>query len=127
MQIFEEALFFKLRTKTKTKQNKKQQQIIQLILCQLDVGGWRKEKGTRLTEQEKEHFLERGLLRKFARFVLFCRIKKPSFNLLCVLDLFFRTLAVNSVSDFFYFFLNKGQELRENNDNNFQFIILTHL
>ena len=24
-----------------------------------------------------------------------------SFNLLCVLDLFFRTLAINSVSDFF--------------------------
>ena len=29
-------------------------------------------------------------------------IKKRSFNLLCVLDLFFRTLAVNSVSDFPY-------------------------
>ena len=36
-----------------------------------------------------------------ARFVLFGPIKKRSFNLLCVLDLFFRTLAVNSVSDFF--------------------------
>ena len=34
-------------------------------------------------------------------FVLFCPIKKRSFNLLSVLDLFFRTLAVNSVSDFF--------------------------
>ena len=30
--------------------------------------------------------------------------QKRSFNLLCVLDLFFRKLAVNSVSDFFFFF-----------------------
>ena len=37
---------------------------------------------------------------KFAPFVLFHPIKKRSFNLLCVLDLF-RMLAVNSVSDFF--------------------------
>ena len=29
---------------------------------------------------------KRGLLRKFARFVLFRSIKKRSFNLLCVLD-----------------------------------------
>ena len=29
--------------------NRKKTQLIQLILCQLDVGGWRKEKGTRLT------------------------------------------------------------------------------
>ena len=42
-----------------------------------------------------------GFPRKFARFVPFRLIKKRSFNLLCVLDLFFRTLAVNSVSDFF--------------------------
>ena len=28
---------------------KTEKQLIQLILCQLDVGGWRKEKGTRLT------------------------------------------------------------------------------
>ena len=42
---------------------------------------------------------KRGLPRKFARFVLFRLIEKRSFNLLCVLDLFFRTLAVNSVSD----------------------------
>ena len=42
----------------------------------------------------------RGRSRKFARFVLFRPIKKRSFNLLCVWDLFFRTLAVNSVSDF---------------------------
>ena len=34
-------------------------------------------------------------------FVLFRPIKKRSFNILFVLDLFFRTLAVNSVSDFF--------------------------
>ena len=30
----------------------------------------------------------KALYRKFARFVLFCPIKKCSFNLLCVLDLF---------------------------------------
>ena len=36
------------------KQQQKQQKnkhLIQLILCQLDVGGWRKEKGTRLKSQ----------------------------------------------------------------------------
>ena len=32
---------------------------------------------------------KRGLPRKFARFVLFRLINKRSFNLLCVLDLFF--------------------------------------
>ena len=42
---------------------------------------------------------KRGLPRRFARFVLFRQTKKRSFNLLCVLDLFFRTLAVYSVSD----------------------------
>ena len=42
MQIFKEVLFFKLRTTEK--------RLIQLILCQLDVGGWWKEKGTRLTD-----------------------------------------------------------------------------
>ena len=35
--------FFKLRT---AQNQKNQQQLNQLILCQLDVGGWRKEKGT---------------------------------------------------------------------------------
>ena len=46
--------------------------------------------------------------RKFARFVLCRPTKKRSFNLLCVLDRFFRTLADNSVSVFlfFCFFLN---------------------
>ena len=43
---------------------------------------------------------ERKKPQKFSHFVLFHLIKKHSFNLLCVLDLFFRTLAVNSVSDF---------------------------
>ena len=43
---------------------------------------------------------KRGFPRKFG-FVLFRLIKKRSFNLLCVLDLFFRTPTVNSVSDFF--------------------------
>ena len=46
VQIFEEVLFFKVRT-TKKQKNK---QLIQLLLCQLDVGGWWKEKGTRLTQ-----------------------------------------------------------------------------
>ena len=41
VQIFEQVLFFKLRTTEK--------QLIQLILCQLGVGGWRNEKGERLT------------------------------------------------------------------------------
>ena len=36
-----------------------------------------------------------------ARFILFHFIKKRSFNLLCVFGSFFRTLAVNSVSDCF--------------------------
>ena len=45
---------------------------MQLILCQLDVGGWWKEKGTRPTD--------------FAHFALFRPIQKRSFNLLCVLD-----------------------------------------
>ena len=38
----------------KQQQQQKQQKnkhLIQLILCQLDVGGWRKEKGTRLKSQ----------------------------------------------------------------------------
>ena len=39
---------------------------------------------------------------------LFHQIKKCPFNLLCVLDLFFRMLAVNSVSDFFFSFLGKS-------------------
>ena len=46
MQIFEEVLFFKLRTTEK----QKNKQLIQLILCQLEMGGWQKEKGTRLTD-----------------------------------------------------------------------------
>ena len=54
MQSLEEALFFKLR-KTKQKQQKnKEKQTIQLILCQLDVGDWRKEKGSRLTDVIKK-------------------------------------------------------------------------
>ena len=36
-----------------------------------------------------------------SHFVLFRLIKKRSFNFLCVLDLFFRKLAVNGVSDLF--------------------------
>ena len=43
---------------------------------------------------------KKGLPWKFACFALFRPIKKHCFYLLCVLDLFFRMLAVNSVSDF---------------------------
>ena len=55
------------------------------------MGSWQKERGTRL---------------KIARFVLFRPIKERSFDLLCVLELFLRTLTVNSVSDFFFFFFS---------------------
>ena len=50
MQIFDEVLFLKLRAK---KQQQKNKQLIQLILCQLDVGGWLKEEGTRLTVEQR--------------------------------------------------------------------------
>ena len=43
-----------------------------------------------------------------ARFILFHFIKKRSFNLLCVFGSFFRTLSVNSVSDFDFFFFWGG-------------------
>ena len=47
MQFFEEVLFFSSYVQHK---NRRKEQVIQLILCQLDVGGWWKEKGTtRLT------------------------------------------------------------------------------
>ena len=42
---------------------------------------------------------KRWLHRKFARFVLFRLIKKRSFNLLCVLDLFFSECWQSTVSD----------------------------
>ena len=55
MQIFEEDLFFKLRTTTKIKTKaEKNKQLSQLILCQLDVGDWRREKGTILTDVIKK-------------------------------------------------------------------------
>ena len=79
MQIFEDVLFFKLRTKEK----QKNKTINSTYLVSVGCG--------RMTE---------GLPRKFARFTLFRSIKKRAFHLLCVLDLFFRTLAVNSVSDY---------------------------
>ena len=50
MHIFQEVLFLKLRTTEK----QKNKQLIQLILRRLDVGGWRKEKGTRLTDVMKK-------------------------------------------------------------------------
>ena len=46
MQIFQEVLFLKLPTTEK--------QLIQLILHQLELGGWRKEKSMRLTDMIKE-------------------------------------------------------------------------
>ena len=61
------------------KQQQTNKQLIQLILCQLDVGGWRKEKATRLTEAIKK------------RASIFKKKK-------------FRTLAVNYVSDFLFSF-----------------------
>ena len=63
----------------KKKKTQKNQQLIQLILCQLDSEGWRKEKSTRL--------------------VLFSVRKLPTS---CVFWVFFRTMGVNSVSDFFF-------------------------
>ena len=48
MRIFQEVLFFSSYTKHKNIKTNKQ--LIQLILCQLDVGGWQKEKGMRLTD-----------------------------------------------------------------------------
>ena len=36
--------------KQRTKQQQKNKQLIQLTSCPLDVGGWRKERGTRLTD-----------------------------------------------------------------------------
>ena len=48
---------------------------------------------------------KRGLPQKIAHFVLFHPIKKCSFNLLCVLDLLFRMLAVSSDSDLNLFFI----------------------
>ena len=52
MQLFEEVLFLKLRTTEKTNEQKKK--TIQLMLCQLYVGGLREEKGTRLTDVIKK-------------------------------------------------------------------------
>ena len=91
-------------------QHKKQKnrQLIQLILCQLDVGGWRKESCALFLCQPPTSYWhkvswinclwfcffmlyiawKRGLSWKFAHFVLFDPIKKHSFNLLCVWDLF---------------------------------------
>ena len=46
MQIFEEVLFFHATYK----KEKQEKHTIQLNLCQLDVGGWREEKGTRLSD-----------------------------------------------------------------------------
>ena len=59
-------------------QQKTEKQTIQLTLCQLDVGGWQKEKGMRLTESVYLFYVawKRGLPGKFACFALFCLIKK---------------------------------------------------
>ena len=47
--LFQATYNMKTEKKTTTKK-----QLMQLILCQLDVGGWRKEKGTRLTDVIKK-------------------------------------------------------------------------
>ena len=73
-------------------------------------GGWQKEKGTRLTDVKKKKSvcfpvfmlcvaLGRGLLRKFARFVLFHPIKRHSFHLVC-----FGSFFQNGGSQLFVFF-----------------------
>ena len=95
MQIFQEVLFFKLRTE----KQQQQKQLIQLILCHLDVGGWREERTQDLFLFSFLYIALRGLSRKFARFVLFRPIKKCSFNFFCVLD------------PFFFFFLKAGSQL----------------
>ena len=46
---FRGSPLFQAMYNIKTEEEKKHQ-LIQLILCQLDVGGWQKEKGTRLTQ-----------------------------------------------------------------------------
>ena len=52
---FQESHCFQATYSIKKKQKNKQ--LIQLILCQLDVGGWRKEKGKKLTDVIKENLL----------------------------------------------------------------------
>ena len=47
---------------------------------------------------------KRGLPRKLARFVLFRPVKKHSFNLLCVLDLFFQNSGSKLCLRFFWIF-----------------------
>ena len=54
---------------------KKQQQLNQLILCQLDVGGWRKEKGTRLSQSFSCSFPSAR-----ASLMLFSFHQPPTFN-----------------------------------------------
>ena len=109
VQIFEKVLFSSYIQHRNRKTNK-------LTLCQLDVGGWRKEKGMRLTKLVRlsqshaiflppdshhskwhkislivcfyvVHSLKKRTSSKICMFVLFRPIKKQSFNLLCVLDL----------------------------------------
>ena len=40
------------------KEKKKNKQLMQLILCQLDVGGWRKEEDTRLTVKKNKQLIQ---------------------------------------------------------------------
>ena len=91
---------------------KTEKQTIQLTLCQLGVpfffcqpptSNWHKVSWIVCFSVFTLYVAwKRGLPQKYAHFVLFRLIKKRSFNLLCISDLFFRTLAVNSVSDFFF-------------------------
>ena len=96
MQIFEEVIFFKLRTTTKNKNKTTTTEKQTIHSAYLVSVGCR-----RLAEGEGH---ETDSSKKCARFVLFRLIKKCSFNFLCDLDIFFfRMLAVNFVSDFNFF------------------------
>ena len=90
MQIFDVIIFFDLRTI-------QQKTVKPTYLCPFGARKLAEGKGH---ETEHKTCKKDDYIEKFARFVLFRIIKRRSFNLLCVLDLFFRTLTVNSVSDF---------------------------
>ena len=103
MHIFDVIIFFELRTI--------QQKTVKPTY--LSPFGARKLAEGKGHETEHKTCKKDDYIEKFARFVLFRPIKKRSFNLLCVLDLFFRTLAVNSVSDFSDFGLHFSRTLQQ--------------
>ena len=98
VQIFEEVLFFKLRTK---KQQHKNKQLIQLILCQSGVGGWWKEKDMRLTLLYVA--CKRGLPQNWH--VLSCFVRLKSILLIsCVFWIFFQNVDSQFYFSFFLSF-----------------------